>query len=249
MLQTSETALAKFPELPQAKSVVNSTTSWMSVSFADEPPSEIQPAQTYRSTGEIHTHQQAWLQLVRTQDKHENTQNDVYLLCLSLFFFLSHFPLFYVFCPLHWGLVMSDPLITELWLSSLINSLFLLLVVTYTHLHISTCKWELSIHETSIHQVGDNWRLGDIHACTYTHIADWKDKHPAAHMSTHVFIPFHSSCSEALSAVSVFILLPVKVETAFSGPSASRGFPFKYTIIYTLIHLQTSFLLTHAVHM
>lgn len=67
MLQTSETALAKFPDLPQAKSVVNSATSWMSVSFADEPPSEIQLTQTYCSTGEIHSYQQAWLQLVRTQ--------------------------------------------------------------------------------------------------------------------------------------------------------------------------------------
>lgn len=43
-----------------------------------------------------------------------------------------------------------------------------------------------------------------------------------------------------MSAVTVFILLSVKVETAFSGPLASRSFPVKYTIIYTLIHLQNS---------
>lgn len=43
-LQTSEVALAKFPELPQAKSVVNGVTSWMSVGSADEPSTEIQPA-------------------------------------------------------------------------------------------------------------------------------------------------------------------------------------------------------------
>lgn len=93
MLQTSETALAKFPELPQAKSVVNSTTSWMSVSFADEPPSEIQPAQTYRSTGEIHTHQQAWLQLVRIQINMK-THKIKFKLFLSFFTALpfSHLP-------------------------------------------------------------------------------------------------------------------------------------------------------------
>ncbi len=145
MLQTSETALAKFPELPQAKSVVNSTTSWMSVSFADEPPSEIQPAQTYRSTWEIHTHQQAWLQLVRTQ-----TNMKTHKIKFTFFLSLPLFP-FPIFLPLHWELVMSEQLITELWLFSPMNSLFLLLVFTHSLTHSRTHSLTLSHTHTHTH--------------------------------------------------------------------------------------------------
>ncbi len=212
----------------------------MSVSFADEPPSEIQPAQTYRSTGEIHTHQQAWLQLVRTQANMKTHK------IKFTFFFSLLLSLFPISLPLHWELVMSEHLITELWLFSTINSLLLFLVNlslslshtlthththTHTHLHITTYKWEVLICENIIHHESNTpgiWHLRDIHTCTDTHT---------------------TSVGKTNLNVSVFIVLPAKVETACSAPSASKGFSIKDTIIYTLIHLQTGILLTHAAHM
>lgn len=116
------------------------------------------------------------------------------------FFFLSFLFLSYFLSVGGWLL---DPLTTVLWFFSPINFLFLLLVFIHTpaHRHIYMRDFETTIHHDS--DKSSIWHLRDIH--TDTHTISRKDKHHAAQMYTRVFVPFYSSCSKPLSAVSVFI--------------------------------------------